>query len=214
MTMWSIAIHKPIMGLPRSFNHFGKLIALIIGISLLSGCQLFKRQQSSANIDNIEDVRQWVARGKIMLAQNKEKVSGYFYWQQDNKDFEFSLSTFIGIDVFSLDFKDGIATLKVDGETYRDSDPQRLIQQLTGHDIPVNQLDNWMLGRYDTQHTGTKFDANGYPKSFEYLAANELWSISYNAWQPVNLLMLPASINLKSSANRIKISITNWELKG
>ena len=198
----------------RQASKLFKLSLLILFAMLQAACQSMPTIEAGKDITHVNQIKKWTARGKMMVADSKDKVSGYFYWQQDGEDFDFSLDTIIGTNIFSIAFSHGMATVEADGEVYRDADPQRLIYQLTGHIMPINQLPNWLLARIDTQAKNPTYDANNKILSFRYMGSGQPWVISYRGWTTQQALSLPQSIMLTAPNNRVKISISDWQVQG
>nr|WP_256448280.1 MULTISPECIES: lipoprotein insertase outer membrane protein LolB [unclassified Psychrosphaera] len=201
-----------------------KFLTSVLLVNILVACSLMPK----TNIKNIADMQtaaelsHWTARGKMMIATNNEKVSGYFYWQQKGDNFEFSLNTLIGINMFELSVNDDEAELTIDGKTYYGHTAEILVAQLTGYQLPISQLRFWVLGvQQSTEQstknnlkTKTKLDEKGRLKHIEVFHGDAIWQIDYQSWRSVMQFDLPKSLQLKSPNNRIKLSITDWALQG
>lgn len=203
-----------------------KILATVLSINILVGCSLMPK----TNIKNIADMQTaselsyWTARGKMMIATNNEKVSGYFYWQQKGNNFEFSLNTLIGINMFELSVNENEAKLTIDGKTYFGDTAEILVTQLTGYQLPISQLRYWVVGvqqspkptttNKNNLKTKTKLDERGRLKHIEVFHGDAIWQIDYQSWRSVMQFDLPKSLQLKSPNNRIKLSITDWALQG
>lgn len=193
---------------------FGKIVLLFVVLVSLSACQSLPTIESNQDIRDVTQITKWTARGKMMVADGKDKVSGYFYWQQDGQDFDFSLDSIIGTNIFAIRFEQGLATVEADGKTYQDTDPQRLIYRLTGYLMPVNQMPNWLLARIGNQAQKPIYDANNQLSSFSYGNGEGAWLVTYGKWTKQNSLALPQSISLTAVDHRVKISISDWRVEG
>ncbi|GAB3002580.1 lipoprotein insertase outer membrane protein LolB [Psychrosphaera aestuarii] len=199
-------------------TYFKSTFLTILTLVLISACTTLPDSSSALKVKSATELSQWTARGKILLVSGKEKESAYFYWRQDRDDFQFTLSTFIGVDVLSLKYENGIATLKLDGKSYSDNDPQRLVARLTNKQIPFKKLPLWLLGSAvkkdvidpiyinKTELQSFAFKESGFNK--------QTWRINYSEREPVLKLRLPKGMTIKSSDSRIKIAISNWQLEG
>lgn len=209
-----------------------RFLLVFVFVTVVFGCSIMP----NSNIKNIADMQSptelsvWTARGKMMIASGSEKVSGYFYWQQNNQDFKFSLNTLIGINMFELSVANGQATLVVDGNTYKDDTAENLVYKLTGYRLPISQLRWWVLGVIDenpqaqsqqlilaqtNQQNSTELMGQGdQVKSLSVGYNNQTWQIDYQSWQQVLQFSLPKSMQLKSVNNRIKLSFSDWALQG
>ena len=199
-------------------TYFKSTFLTILTLVLISACTTLPDSSSALKVKSATELSQWTARGKILLVSGKEKESAYFYWRQDRDDFQFTLSTFIGVDVLSLKYENGIATLKLDGKSYSDNDPQRLVARLTNKQIPFKKLPLWLLGSAvkkdvidpiyinKTELQSFAFKEPGFNK--------QTWRINYSEREPVLKLRLPKGMTIKSPDSRIKIAISNWQLEG
>lgn len=147
-----------------------------------------------------------------MLKNNKDKLSGYFFWQQkQNGDFKLVVTSFIGTNLMTLDYVNNNTSLKLDGKTYEGQNPEFLVYELTGSYIPVRNLANWMLGQ--APESATKTVTNNKMTDFQYTDNNaKNWQVSYKTYQNVSLLTLPEKITIEGLDNRIKLTINEWEL--
>lgn len=199
-------------------TYFKSTFLTILTLVLISACTTLPDSSSVLKVKSATELSQWTARGKILLVSGKEKESAYFYWRQDKDDFQFTLSTFIGVDVLSLKYENGIATLKLDGKSYNDNDPQRLVARLTNKQIPFKKLPLWLLGSAVKKDVIDPVYINKTElKSFAYRESGfntQTWRINYSEREPVLKLRLPKGMTIKSSDSRIKIAISNWQLEG
>lgn len=171
-----------------------------------------------------QELSHWQARGKILLDNKGDKNSGYFVWKQVGDDFSFSVNTFVGISIFSLKQQGGIATLEADGKTYKSNSAEQLVYNLTHMNIPVSQLNLWLLGEVpatsEDQQVNNKVETYGQIKSFEFntldktVANNETWFVSFKSHKQVHHYTLPKLMDLKTSNKRIKIAISDWKIEG
>lgn len=189
-----------------------KLATVVFVLTLLQGCHLFSKQQAYQLPTNAAEIKQFTARGKLLLADKKEKVSGYFYWQNNTGRLEINLNTFVGINMFKLVYQDGFATLTSNGEEYTDADPEALILRLTGKHIPVQKLSSWMLGQSTSDLENVSFDEQSRLKQFDVVIDGATWTGKYKSWQQVHNFDLPKELNLRSPNNRIKLSISEWQV--
>ena len=206
-------------------THLVKTLFVFIALSILSACTTLTDVPSNAplKLSSVKDLQEWQARGKVLLKHSDEKVSGYFFWHQNNESFTLSLNSFIGTNVLTLTFQDKLATLKVDGKTYKGVDPERLIYHVTGNKIPVNTMSNWMLANVSKKSkfvsqikylSNANVEDTSKPniKSFVYnKAQNQTWLVTYNSYKPKDTLMLPNTLNVQTSAHKIKLTINDWE---
>ena len=189
-----------------------RLFALFLSMLWLSGCQLFNQQANYKPPSTAADINQFTARGKLLLSGNGEKVSGYFYWQNNIDRLELSLNTFVGINLFKMVYQDGVATINADGKEYVGDDPQYLIWQLTGQNIPVKQLSKWMLGQTTEGVSDPEFNDKKQLTGFNVRHDSKLWRAKYKSWTPVLNFELPKELDLRATGSRIKLSVSEWQV--
>lgn len=165
-----------------------------------------------SKVDSIEQLENWNARGKLLLKNNKDKLSGYFFWQQKRDgNFKLVITSFIGTNLMTLNYSDGSTDLKIDGKSYQGQHPELLVYQLTGSYIPVRNLAQWMLAQ--APKNAEKSMKAGKLSGFTYKDSNNKnWQVKYQTYKSVAELSLPEKITIEGLNNRIKLTINDWEL--
>ncbi len=191
-------------------SHRTKLIFSVIFVVLLQACATKPLQLK--DVANIAELKNWNARGKLLLTNNKDKLSGYFFWQQNqNGDFKLVITSFIGTNLMTLDYQNRQTEIKLDGKTHKGAHPEQLVYNLTGSYIPVLNMATWMLAQ--APESAAQKSENGQLKSFNYRDDSfNNWQIDYQSYKPVSQLNLPEKMTIKGLNNRIKITINEWEL--
>lgn len=185
--------------------------AVFLCISLIiQGCAT--KPQQMIDIANLDEVSNWNARGKLLIKNNKEKLSGYFFWQQQKSgDFKLVITSFIGTSLMTMEYKQGLAEVKIDSKTHKGHNPEFLIYQLTGSYIPVSNLSDWMLAKAPV--TAIKTVEQNQLKKFNYKDTHlNDWQVSYQSYQTVALLELPKQMTINGLGNRIKLTVNDWEI--
>lgn len=187
-----------------------KYVTLVAAATLIQACAT--KPQQNLDVTSVEQLTDWNARGKLLLKNNKDKLSGYFFWQQKNNgDFKLAITSFIGTNLMSLTYADQHTELTLDGKQYRGENPEQLIYQLTGSYIPVRNMAKWMLAQAPS--SAEKSISEQQLKGFSYKDDNaNQWQIEYQTYQKVALLTLPEKVIIEGLDNRIKLTINEWEL--
>lgn len=196
------------------------VLATVLG---LSGCATAPNNQGKGEVNQVQELKHWTASGKILIVENGDKQSANFNWRQSGNDYTFNLSTFLGIDIFSLKSKNGLVTIEVDGKTYQGNYPEQLLFKLTRHQIPIKHLQFWLLGYANSDKAMKKvFDDNNLLRSFEFASLNNsigtfstsqlsrLWQIKYQSRHQNMRFQLPQLVSIRSDNTRIKLSISRW----
>jgi outer membrane lipoprotein LolB len=168
------------------------------------------RQQALSQFDH------WTLQGKIAVRQREDSGSALInQWQQRGEQYHLVLSSaFLGMGRTELKGTPGFLALTLsDGEVYRSSEPQSLLQAATGWQLPVDSLAWWVRGLPAPEG------------DFELLFndAGRLAAIRQQGWdiridkrqrffpgQPP----LPARITALNGERRIRLVITNWQAPG
>lgn len=192
-----------------SIHWLQKMMGLVLISVLVQGCVT---KPNPANITDINQLAQWNARGKLLIKNSKDKLSGYFFWQQQkNGDFKLVITSFIGTSLMTMQYQQGLAEVIIDGKTQQGTNPELLIYQLTGSYIPVSNMANWMLAKAPSSASTTV--EQGQLKSFNYQDSHlNNWQINYQSYQNIALLTLPKQLTINGLGSRIKLTVNDWEL--
>ncbi len=193
-----------------SIRRLQQVTFLLFFSLLIQGCATKPAQ--IIDFANIDEISNWNARGKLLIKNNKDKLSGYFFWQQQkNGDFKLVITSFIGTSLMTMEYQQGLAEVKIDGKTHQGNNPEFLIYQLTGSYIPVSNLADWMLAKAPA--SASKTVEQNQLKSFNYKDTHlNDWQVSYQSYQTIALLELPKQLTINGLGNRIKLTVNDWEL--
>lgn len=167
---------------------------------------------TNAQQQMLENFQSWQLSGRLAFKSPGEKFSANLNWQQQQQVYQLKLTNFIGVSLMTMKGFDGHAEIEADDKTYKGSDPELLIQQITGWNIPVSGLATWIKGQAQRQDRAT-FDDNGL---LQQLIPNcqscAPWTIQYSQYKQVDLVWLPHRINLTQAPdNKIIIRINSWQ---
>ena len=189
-------------------------------IVLVSGCAA-RLPQPEGQIDlpeqlsKLRQISTWEIGGKLAIKHPDQSLSANLRWQTQQPDFEFRLSNFLGITLVDMqNTRDG-AVLEADGEIYTDPSASLLLYQMTGWDIPVNQLLSWIKG---VPKTGDIYQLDEHGLVSELKPACQQcagWIVSYSRYQQVDDVWLPHALTLTNPLqpdHSIKIRIYKWTL--
>lgn len=204
--------------------------SVIIALSLLtSACHLLGPSQENPDKDpeisvssgpwlthkkNLESLNEYQARGKFAYIDTNKTTSANFAWYQRNQnEYRLLLTTPFGNRVVELNVVPNLTQLTDDkNQIHINSDAQALIYELTGMQIPLNNLRQWLIG-LPGESTDYRLDKN-YRLSQLNFAENGLqWQVKYLNYSDKTQPELPSDIELAQNGHRIKIRISNWELK-
>jgi len=167
-------------------------------------------QQDSA----LKALKVWETQGKIAFLQKSKRQSASFNWQvdQNSSSQKLNLTTYLGINVLSLQQNHIESVIDVDGKTYHSDNLDQLIWQLTGFTLPTKALHAWIKGTTYLPSDNIIYDTNNLPSTLISHYNNRDWQINYQQHQQVAHYWLPKKITINQGDLTIKLAITRWTL--
>lgn len=206
------------------FNAARQLAILSMCI-LLSACAIrnadVSQSQTEADISQqaLKQLQTWSVSGKLAIISPKERKSANLSWQQDKENITLVLSNVLGGTIAKLEYDGVLARLEADGQTWQDSSPSALIFQVTGWEVPVKDLAQWMKASVAPEFVNTYFD-NGLVKQATTACKQCLpWVIDYTRYGKFELsdtpYTLPTGMRLEQGPTQTKLilRIDNWKTK-
>ena len=178
------------------------------GTSLVSDPQWQTHQQALAGLS------QYQTRGSFAYITDEKRTSAKFFWQQYTPQrYRLLLTNPLGTRELELAVEPDIAQLTTkDGNTHLSDLPSELIYQLTGMNIPIEELTPLLIG---LPGNATEFtvDENHLLKSAIFSQNGETWQLDYLAYDTQTQPMLPSRMELTQGKRRIKLQMDSWTLK-
>lgn len=186
------------------------ILLLLLG---LSGCA-YKAEQAPAGSwqaqkKTLSQLENWQLSAKLGIITNEERGSLSLFWRQDSADYRMNLTNVIGKRVFDLHRRGSQVQLIDDkGQLYEADNARQLIWQLTGWDLPVEQLSYWIKGLPAASDNVT-YDEHGRPKTINAHG----WQLRYLGYTQIDGLWLPSRLNLNHDETQLRLAISQWTLK-
>ncbi|MFD2168364.1 lipoprotein insertase outer membrane protein LolB [Thalassotalea euphylliae] len=159
-------------------------------------------------------VTTWQIKGQIAFLQEKKREKANINWQANETNQKLSLTTYLGINVLSMEKAGDIFTVEVDGETYKTTDLDRLVWQLTGLTLPSEAMSFWIKAiPYSSQDTVAYHSETGLPESITSIYDNREWKVTYKGYQVFSGHYLPGQLLIKQNNFTIKLAIKNWQVE-
>ncbi len=160
-------------------------------------------------------ISHWRLAGRMTLELPSETWSGQLSWRAEGAEQVIDLSGPMGRGGGRLLLGGDRALLITrDGEHFEAADPDTLIAQLTGREIPVSGLVYWVRGlaRPDVGFD-LRADREGRPRRL----IQDGWEISYGAFETVGetaeTFSMPKSLHLHRADMRLRVSVDRWQLR-
>lgn len=197
-------------------SHFIRTpLTLLIFTLFLSACSTTPPSpQQSTDWDKhqakLEQITHYQVTGKIGYKGPTQRHSLNFQWIQKPEYSQLLLTSFLGQTVMKLTMTDQITTIETgDGQKFDGQDPGRLMYGLSGINMPVRYLQDWIKGLPTAANDVQLNELN----TVEYLTkqiGQTNWHLRYNTYIENGDLLLPRSMTLTQQDTTIKIIASNW----
>ncbi|NGZ13266.1 lipoprotein localization protein LolB [Vibrio aestuarianus] len=201
-------------------NHVKRLIVAFFTFGVLFGCSSLPEQITSvewqSHQQQLQKITQYQVSGKLGYISPQQRQSLNFFWQKQQDSSQLRLSTFLGQTVLNLSITPQGAT----AETYDDQvlsavNVDALVYQLTGLEIPIEQLQYWLLGLPNQADSYQLNDSNTLAFLDKTIAATP-WHLDYQQYQfqqfADQTIPLPSKMKLKQANTSLNIVISKWIL--
>ena len=198
-----------------------RLCTLLALFVTLAGCSSIQDSYTSVewqvHQQRLELIRDYQAIGKLGYISPDQRESLNFQWQHNPLQNQLRLTTFLGQTVLNMQSTSAGASVETyDEQNYSDISADRLIARLTGLTIPVEQLNDWLLGK---PTNADKYTVNGTQTlaSLTKTIDGQTWHLDYISYQDVSFLgsnlPVPHKLKLKQNNVTINLVISKWILK-
>lgn len=188
------------------------ILIFTLFLSACSSVPLTPQQSTSwdKHQTQIESIINYQITGKIGYLSPEERHSLNFQWIQKSDSSQLLLTTFLGQTVIKASMTKGHTIIETgDGQTFEGQDPGRLMYGLTGLNLPIGYLGDWIKG---LPTAADNFQLNEL-NTVEHLAkqiGQTNWHLRYNSYVEKDQILLPNSIKLTQQNTTIKIIASNW----
>lgn len=172
------------------------------------------KQNSSweAHQTQLDQLTHWSFSGKLAVITPEQRNSVNIHWQQSDQDFEIYLTTFLGLSVLEIQKTAGeTVIIDDDGKRYVSDNSEQLINQLSGMEIPIEHLQQWIKGN----PSKASYQLDEYQQVTSLLGGSPesgIWTINYSDYRNINNTNLPHKLQLTRGTLRLKFVISKWQL--
>lgn len=199
-----------------------KLRTLVIITALLTLFGCVSVQTPSGPVEwqshqaRLAGIRAFQLSGKLGYISPQERQSLNFQWQKNATSSQLRLTNFLGQTVLNLAINASGATVTTyDDKIFHNVSAEALVYELTGLSIPVEKLEDWILG--------LPSDADAYTLGRQHTLATldkqihqQTWHVDYTSYQayetPTGELPLPHKLKLTQNQTKLNIVISKWKL--
>lgn len=190
---------------------------------LLAACTTTKQQGPGQSVTSpqwqqhqqeVAKISQYETRGAFAYLSDSQKVYARFNWQQTAPDrYRLLLTNPLGSTELQLDAQGSVVQL-VDnkGKRYVSNDAEKMISQLTGMDIPLENLRKWMMG-LPGDATDYALNDQYQLRELNYSRNGQNWKVTWQDYDNKTNPQLPSNLELREGDQRIKLRMDSWTVK-
>lgn len=151
---------------------------------------------------------QWTIAAHIAVSNGSDGGSGELQWRQDGANYAFTVRAPVTGKTWKLSGDAAHAVLEgVDPQPDTDSDPERLLRERLGWDVPLNDLVAWVRGlRAPGSTASVQYDEQSRPAVIEQAG----WKIEYRDWFADRDPVLPRKVFASRGTARVRVAISQW----
>jgi len=200
-----------------------RYLLVLVCLAALSGCESLllsepvvskaKDVESAWALHNkkLEELVAWNIDGRISVRLDEEAWHATLLWQQIDQAYHIRLFGPFGAGAIQLDGSPQTVVLTQDGEQVHSQDPQQLLAQRLGWQVPINGLRYWAIGqKIPAKPAKLAFNDAGHLVSLEQAG----WKIRYRRYAVINGYTLPSKIFMDNKGLDIRIVIDRWQTTG
>jgi outer membrane lipoprotein LolB len=196
------------------------LSALLLAACASQGVRLSPEQRQAAwqqhNLQ-LAGLQNWSLSGRVAVRAGDQGWQAGMRWSRQDDLQEIQLTGPFGGGVVLLrQDTAGVVLRDNRGEEYYDTNAERLLEQVTGWQLPVNALGYWVRGQaIPDAPQDLELDNNGRAKRL----SQQQWQITYQQYGEYNGLLLPQRILLQRAADagqdnavEVRLAVNGWKL--
>ncbi len=200
--------------------HLPKLTgcALILLFLIFGGCVV----QKPISVDRrsitweerkneLQQIHYWNLIGRIAIKLEKESGSASLKWKQRGGDYVIRIIGPLGKGSLELEGSpQGVTMRDANNQLLEASDPETLLLDYLGWQLPLSALKHWILGLPDPLEDIQTLVLDEQARISELSQAG--WHVSFRRYQQTDELNLPTKLELRNQKLIVKLVIRKWEL--
>jgi outer membrane lipoprotein LolB len=193
-------------------------LAIAISIAAMLAACAPQRVKESAQTNSVQSAREaklapiksWTLTAHIGVSDGKDGGSGELVWKQSGDAYDFTVHAPVTGKTWKLSGDASRATLEgVDPQPDTGRNPDRLLKDRLGWDVPLAQLSDWVRGlRAKGSSPSTTYDAQNLPAVIE----QDGWKVEYRDWFTDRNPPLPKKVFATRGNSRVRVSIEDWSI--
>ena len=153
----------------------------------------------------------WTLNARIGVSNGRDGGSGDLVWTQDDDRYSFTVHAPVTGRTWKLSGDAHSASLEgVDALPDTDSDPERLLRERLGWEVPLRDLGAWVRGMRAAGAAQVQYDAQNLPVLIEQAG----WKVEYRDWFADRDPALPRKLFASRANARVRVVIESWSFDG
>lgn len=198
----------------HSFTRLAQLLLLLFATGCAIQPPVSDAALSSAWQQNklkLEQVHNWNLSGRIAIRLQKDNSSASLSWQQKGQDYVIRIIGPFGRGTLELEGnREGVTMRDADNQLLHARDPETLLENYLGWQVPLTGLNFWIRGLPDPGMEIKTLLLDAQSRISELSQAD--WQISYGHYMQADELSLPQKLELQNQQLKVKVFIRQWEL--
>ena len=150
----------------------------------------------------------WTISAHIGVSNGRDGGSGDLVWAQAGDRYDFTVHAPVTGRTWKLSGDAHTAVLEgVDPEADRDSDPERLLRERLGWDVPLASLSSWVRGMRAPGLSKVEYDAQNLPALIDQAG----WKVEYRDWLADRDPPLPRKLFATRGNAKVRVVIDSWK---
>lgn len=158
----------------------------------------------------LTNLRGWELRGRIAVKLENDAFSATLHWRQDADAYILRVIAPLGRGTFELSGDaTGVELRTADNRVFRATNPEALLQENLGWQLPVSGLRWWVRGLPRPGVATSRLDVN----ETGWLASltQDGWAVQYEEHRAQGRLMLPGKMSLENGPVRVRLAVARWQ---
>lgn len=152
----------------------------------------------------------WRLSGRVAVSANGDGGSGALLWTERGGQTAFELRAPVTGRSWRLTVGEQGALIEgLESGPLSDSDPQRLLRESVGWEIPLAALRFWVRGARAPGPAVIEFNAEGWPTRIE----QQGWVVEYREWMDTEQGRMPKRVFASRGDQRVRLAAGRWQFE-
>jgi outer membrane lipoprotein LolB len=189
---------------------------------ILPGCFFIKQQNQPAlpslfelselyekHLSSLCQITSWKLSAKMQIKTNKECSKALLTWKQIANNYNLHITGPLAVNIADITGNNNHIAVEFSDELKTSDNPNALIAEITGINIPINSLKYWIKAIPDPNYPLVK-TLNNYGYISELQQLGHL--IKYSDYKKFNTKTFPTRIQISAKNIRFTIIIDKWKV--